>query len=162
MNHQPRTLTGVRELHQFRESHYGDGYHEPWQESLGCSCGAYYYRHMQHAGDCTDECEIPDIVQEHAEHVLAMAVRELEEQVARWAGPDDSYEYELLGDGEKIEGVVYVEPSGEEFWTWRDNRWFFYDSDGSMHGWLYNGCGPNIANGPFTKVKKSPREVVER
>lgn len=70
-----RTLAELATAHEFTEYQDGDGFNEPVEEWVGCSCGAEHWSHIQHA-DC--ECHFPEtasVAQQHAEHVLAMAIR---------------------------------------------------------------------------------------
>lgn len=78
------TFTAVAAEHQYVVRHWGDGYTEPREEFIGCSCNVEYWGHIQHA-DCTcyeggyfDEAD--EAPQKHAEHVHAewVAARTIE------------------------------------------------------------------------------------
>lgn len=76
---QPTTLSALLAEHEYQVWSSGDGYREPHEDALGCSCGVLYWHHMQHAGCDCDETGHIDLAQcapqQHAEHVLAMAIR---------------------------------------------------------------------------------------
>ncbi|NMO00848.1 hypothetical protein HH308_06425 [Gordonia sp. TBRC 11910] len=75
---QPTTVTELRRAHQYVTFSGGDGYSEPREESIGCSCGVTYALHIQHAGcTCYEDGgydQFDNAPQTHAEHVLAMGI----------------------------------------------------------------------------------------
>lgn len=72
----PDTLRDLLAEHGFRSWRYGDGFTEPIEVGTGCTCGVVYWDHIQHAGDCHEDCfgdgETEDM---HTRHVIAVAVR---------------------------------------------------------------------------------------
>ncbi|WP_353107907.1 hypothetical protein [Gordonia sp. (in: high G+C Gram-positive bacteria)] len=75
MSDQPTTLSGLLAEHEYVIESGGDGYHEPQSDWIGCTCGVAYWQHVQHAG-CDCDFDLAQYApQEHATHVLAMAVR---------------------------------------------------------------------------------------
>ena len=76
---QPTTLASLLNEHEYETGECGDGHHVPFETWIGCSCGVLYHHHVQHSGcDCAER-GVFDLAQfapqEHAQHVLAMAVR---------------------------------------------------------------------------------------
>lgn len=76
---EPTTLTALVAEHEYTTGSTGDGYHEPRQDWIACSCGVLYWEHIQHAEcDCYETGhfdQVQNAPQEHAEHVIAMAIR---------------------------------------------------------------------------------------
>ncbi len=75
-------LAELLEEHRLDEWHSGNGYTEPNERGIGCTCGLVYSQYVQHR--CEDDCpcrdvddkELPEIADEHLRHVLAILIRE--------------------------------------------------------------------------------------
>lgn len=79
LGHPGPDVDAILAAHQYVSESAGDGYTEPRQDWVGCSCGVLYWDHIQHAGCDCDQSGHFDLLarapQDHAEHVLAVALR---------------------------------------------------------------------------------------
>lgn len=75
-------LSTLLSQHEFAQWSYGNGYSEPYESGVGCSCGVVYDDYLQHR--CEADCPCRDreirtddeIRDEHLRHVLAVLIRE--------------------------------------------------------------------------------------